>query len=56
MSNDKVVKKEVIKRVKTVKVKITTPFRYGKKEHSGITRLPIDVANWMVNKRFGKRL
>jgi len=39
-----------------MKVEITTPFRYGKKEHSGITRLPIDVANWMVNKRFGKRL
>jgi len=56
MSNDKVVKKEVIKRVKTVKVKITTPFRYDKKEHSGITRLPVDVAKWMKNNRFGKIL
>jgi len=56
MEEIKVVKKKVTKKVKKVKVEITTPFRYARKDRSGITRLPIDVADWMVTKRFGKIL
>lgn len=58
MEKSKVVVKKKVekKRIKTVKVKITTPFRYNKKERSGITRLPVDVANDMATAKRGKIL
>lgn len=54
-TKQKAIKNKVVK-VKTVRVKVTTPFRYAKKEHSGITRLPVIIADWMVEKRFGEIL
>ena len=54
---DKIVEKKVVKKVKFVRVKISTPFRFDKKECNDKTkRLPVTVANWMVRKRFGKIL
>jgi len=58
---DNVIVKEVVKvkevKPKLVKVKVTTPFRFARKDcNSKTKKLPIGVANWMVKKRFGKIL
>lgn len=53
VDEESVIKKE--DKVKTVQVNITTPFRFARELRDKNTkRLPTDVANWMVKKRFGK--
>jgi len=54
---DKIPKVKKPKEVKKVKVKIYHPFRWNKKLRDSSTKtLPVAVANWMVDKRYGKIL
>jgi len=58
-TKDKEVKpvEKIVPKVKMVKVNVTHPFRFAKKECNSNTKtLPEGVANWMVRKNYGKIL